>query len=157
MQPVVSRAGDRALLIDLGADVSAAQLHASAAAARAWAGVVAVVVGHQSLYVVFDNEFVVGSSTLVVDPLRTTSHELRTIDVSFADEYALDLPAFLAHAGLTRDDFLARLPDVRLTARYLGFRAGFAYLEGWPWPMPRRDRSRNLVPGGSFGVAGAMA
>src|SRR5262249_26586804 len=45
----------------------------------------------------------------------------------------------------------------RLTARYLGFRAGFAYLEGWPWPMPRRERSRNLVPGGSFGIAGAMA
>jgi len=59
MQPVVSRAGDRALLIDLGADVSAAQLHASAAAARGWAGVVACVVGHQSLYVVFENELVV--------------------------------------------------------------------------------------------------
>jgi hypothetical protein len=44
-----------------------------------------------------------------------------------------------------------------LTARYLGFRAGFAYLEGWPWPMPRRERSRNLVAGGSFAVGGPMA
>src|SRR2546430_1458487 len=51
----------------------------------------------------------------------------------------------------------ARMPSVRLTARYLGFRAGFAYLDGWPWPMPRRQRSRNLVPGGSFAVGGAMA
>ena len=159
MQPVVSRAGDRALLIDLGSDVSAAELHAAAAAARGWAGVVACVVGHQTLYVVFEDEFVVRRSSLVVeaDARRTTNHERRTIEVSFADEYALDLPAFLSHAALPRDEFLARLPSVRLTARYLGFRAGFAYLEGWPWPMPRRERSRNLVPGGSFGIAGAMA
>src|SRR5258706_15444552 len=158
MQPEVSRAGDRALLIDLGGDVSAADLHAAAAAARGWAGVVACVVGHQTLYVVFENELVVRRSSLVVsEAQRTTNHERRTIAVSFADEYALDLPAFLAHAGLTRDEFLARLPSVRLTARYLGFRAGFAYLEGWPWPMPRRERSRNLVPGGSFGIAGTMA
>jgi allophanate hydrolase subunit 1 len=157
MQPVVTRAGDRALLVDLGPDVSAAQLHASAAVARGWAGVVACVVGHQSLYVVFENESAIGSWPLAEGSLPTANRQLRTIEVSFADEYALDLPAFLAHAGLTRESFLARLPDVKLTARYLGFRAGFAYLEGWPWPMPRRERSRNLVPGGSFGVAGAMA
>ena len=159
MRPVVSRAGDRALLIDLGADVSAAELHAAAAAARGWPGAVACVVGHQSLYVVGEDSSTVDRWPLAVNasPRPTANGQRRTISVSFADEYALDLPAFLKHAGLTRDEFLARLPDVRLTARYLGFRAGFAYLEGWPWPMPRRDRSRNLVPGGSFGVAGAMA
>jgi KipI family sensor histidine kinase inhibitor len=157
MQPVVSRAGDRALLIDLGGDVSAAQLHAAAASAHGWAGVVGCVVGHQSLYVVFENELAVHSWPLAVNPLPTVNRQLRTVTVSFADEYALDLPAFLAHAGLTRDELLARLPSVQLTARYLGFHAGFAYLEGWPWSMPRRERSRNLVPGGSFGIAGAMA
>jgi KipI family sensor histidine kinase inhibitor len=157
MQPVVSRAGDRALLIDLGADVSAAALHAAAAAARGWAGVAACIVGQQSLYVVFENQLAVRSWPLAESSLPTVNSQLRTIPVSFADEYALDLPDFLAHAGLTRDEFLARLPSVRLTARYLGFRAGFAYLEGWPWPMPRRERSRNLVPGGSFGIAAAMA
>jgi KipI family sensor histidine kinase inhibitor len=157
MQPEVSRAGDRALLIDLGSAVSAAELHGAAAAARGWPGVVACVVGHQSLYVVFENELAVHSWPLTEVSLPTANGQLRTVEVSFADEYALDLREFLAHAGLTRDEFLARLPDVRLTARYLGFRAGFAYLDGWPWPMPRRERSRNLVPGGSFGIAGAMA
>ncbi|MEK6373314.1 MAG: carboxyltransferase domain-containing protein [Acidobacteriota bacterium] len=159
MQPVVSRAGDRALLIDLGADVSAAALHAAAAAARGWAGVAACVVGQQSLYVVFENELAVDRWPLTVDttPRSTANGQRRTIEVSFADEYALDLAEFLAHAALTRDEFLARLPSIRLTARYLGFRAGFAYLEGWPWPMPRRERSRNLVPGGSFGIAASMA
>lgn len=154
MQPVVSRAGDRALLVDLGNDVSAAQLHGAAAAARGWAGVVACIVGHQTLYVVFDREPVAGELSGVGSRLSGRVH---LVEVSFADEYALDLPAFLAHAGLTRDELLSRLPDVRLTARYLGFRAGFAYLEGWPWPMPRRERSRNLVAGGSFGIAGSMA
>src|SRR5207237_7362353 len=70
-----------------------------------------------------------------------------------------DLDEFLAHAHVTRGDFLKRIPLIRLTARYLGFRAGFAYLEGWPddWRMPRRTTSRNLVPRGSFAIAGAMA
>src|SRR5213593_1980964 len=104
MQQEVSRAGDRALLIDLGSEVSAAQLHAAAAAARGWAGVVACVVGHQTLYVVFDGEPGLGELSA---PSSQLSAGLHRIEVSFADEYAFDLPAFLAHAGLTRDDFLA--------------------------------------------------
>jgi len=46
--------------------------------------------------------------------------------------------------------------EVTLTARYLGFRAGFAYLEGWPDPMPRLPTSRPVARG-SFAVAGNMA
>lgn len=46
--------------------------------------------------------------------------------------------------------------EVTLTARYLGFRAGFAYLEGWPSPMPRLATSRPVARG-SFAVAGTMA
>jgi len=46
--------------------------------------------------------------------------------------------------------------EVTLTARYLGFRAGFAYLEGWPSPMPRLATSRPVARG-SFAVAGNMA
>jgi hypothetical protein len=81
------------------------------------------------------------------------------IEVSFEDEHALDLRDFQAHVHATREEFLQRLRSIRLSVRYLGFRAGFAYLDGWPteWSMPRRSTSRNRVPGGSFGVAGAMA
>src|SRR5437867_4014558 len=125
MQPVVSRAGDRALLIDLGSDVSAAELRAAAAAARGWAGVVACVVGHQTLYVVFDGEPVLGE--LSARSSQLAAGRVHRIEVSFADEYALDLQPFLSHAGLTRDALFSRLPSVQLTARYLGFRAGFAY------------------------------
>jgi len=153
MQPKVTRAGDRGLLAEFAADVAAAELHARAAALRGRSNVVACVVGQQSLYVVFD-----GTPSIDFDDVPPSAFEPRThvIDVDFSGP---DLDEFLAHANVTRDAFLQTLPSLRLTARYLGFRAGFAYLEGWPeaWRMPRRTRSRNVVPRGSFAIGGAMA
>jgi len=153
MQPKVTRAGDRGLLADFGADGSAAELHARAAALRARENVVACIVGQQSLYVVFD-----GEPSIDFDDVPPSAFTPRThvIDVDFSGP---DLDEFLAHVRVTREAFLQIAPSLRLTARYLGFRAGFAYLEGWPeeWRMPRRTRSRNLVPRGSFAITGAMA
>lgn len=153
MPPKVTRAGDRGLLAEFATDVAAAELHARAAALRARANVVACIVGQQSLYVVFD-----GEPSIDFDDVPPAAFEPRThvIDVDFSGP---DLDEFLAHANVTRDAFLRTLPSLRLTARYLGFRAGFAYLEGWPeaWRMPRRTRSRNVVPRGSFAIAGVMA
>jgi allophanate hydrolase subunit 1 len=153
MAPKVTRAGDRGLLADFGPDVAASELHARAAALRARGDVIACIVGHQSLYVIFR-----GAPSLDfgdVPPLTITPRT-HIIDVDFSGP---DLDELLAHAHITREALLTRIPSLRLTARYLGFRAGFAYLEGWPeeWRMPRRERSRNLVPRGSFAIAGAMA
>ncbi|HEV8435783.1 MAG TPA: hypothetical protein VGR95_20410, partial [Thermoanaerobaculia bacterium] len=50
----VARAGDRALLIDVG-EVSARELHSYAAAARSEPGVVGCTPGQRSLFVVFDH------------------------------------------------------------------------------------------------------
>lgn len=153
MQPKVTRAGDRALLADFGAEVAAAELHARAAALRARANVVACIVGQQSLYVVFD-----GEPSIDLDDVPPSAFTPRThvMDVDFSGP---DLDEFLGQVHLTREAFLQTVPSLRLTARYLGFRAGFAYLEGWPeaWRMPRRTRSRNVVPRGSFAIAGVMA
>jgi len=153
MEPKVTRAGDRGLLADFGADVSAAELHARAAALRVRENVVACIVGQQSIYVVFDREPSIDFDDAPPIAFTPQSH---VIDVDFS---GADLDEFLTHAHITRDEFLQRLPSIRLTARYLGFRAGFAYLEGWPeeWRMPRRTTSRNLVPRGSFAIAGVMA
>src|SRR5207237_2449933 len=81
------------------------------------------------------------------------------IEVSFHESHALDLDQFLTHVRGSRDEVLRRVESIQLTVRYLGFRAGFAYLDGWPeeWAMPRRSTSRNLVPGGSFGIAATMS
>jgi allophanate hydrolase subunit 1 len=138
-------AGDNAELIELG-DVSAAELHAAAASVRAEANVLACVVGHSSLYVI-RGERRASPASLVRDP-----QELQ-VPVVFDGP---DLPELLAR--VSRDEFFARVPTLRLTARYLGFRGGFAYLEGWPeeWAMPRRPTSRP-VPRGTFAIAGNVA
>src|SRR5206468_2134381 len=78
---------------------------------------------------------------------------VHTVEVRFDGE---DFPEFLSHVRITQEEFLRKIP--KLTARYLGFRAGFAYLDGWPagWAMPRRRTSRP-VKRGSFAIGGAIA
>jgi allophanate hydrolase subunit 1 len=142
-------AGDRALLIDVG-ELDARTLHAYAVAARALDGVIAAIPGQRSLYVVFDREPPRDLELRAGEVSFTPA--THTIEVNFDGE---DLEEFLAHARVTREELMRRIP--RLTARYIGFRAGFAYLEGWPreWAMPRRRTSRP-VKRGSFALADAI-
>jgi allophanate hydrolase subunit 1 len=139
-------AGDNAELVELG-DVTAAELHAAAARLRAEEGVLACIPGHSSLYVI-RGERRVSTAIAAREP-----RELR-VPVVFDGP---DLPELLGR--VSREDFLARVATLRLTARYLGFRGGFAYLEGWPdeWSMPRRPTSRPHVARGTFSIAGNMA
>ncbi len=146
----VARAGDRALLIDVG-EVTARELHAYAAAAGREPGVIACTPGQRSLFVVFDHE-------------PSLDFELRAVDVAFMPRVhevevrfdGEDFEEFLGRVHITRNELEKRIP--RLTARYLGFRGGWAYLDGWPaeWSMPRRATSRP-VKRGSFAIAGAVA
>ena len=154
----IAPAGDRAVLIDLG-DVTAEELHAANASVQAVPGVVRSIPGHSSLYVIFDGR-------PNPDALRDAVHHppptanrqpnaVHRIPVAFDGP---DLDELLAHAHITREEFLARIPSIRLIARYLGFRGGFAYLDGWPveWSMPRRATSRPVARG-SFAIAGNVA
>jgi allophanate hydrolase subunit 1 len=152
----IAPAGDRALLVTLG-EVSAEELHGRAAALRALPGVIACVPGHSSLLVVFDGPPNLDRDVLdrPIDAGGRGRPPLHRIPVQFD---GVDLAEFLALHGLTRDEFLARVATLRLTARYLGFRGGFAYLDGWPreWAMPRRPTSRPVARG-SFAIAGEVA
>ncbi len=155
----IAAAGDRALLVTL-AGASSADLRAAAESVRGIAGVVAAIVGHESIYVIGTGGADAVRHALAVAraaDARPVAHH--RIEVSFDDAHALDVREFLAHVNASREEFLARLRSIRLSVRYLGFRAGFAYCDGWPaeWSMPRRTTSRNHVPGGSFGIAGTMA
>lgn len=60
---------------------------------------------------------------------------------------------------MDRHQFEKRLRSLRLRARYLGFRPGFAYLEGIPeqWSLPRLAQPRIRVPAGSLGITGRLA
>jgi len=151
-------AGDRALLVELG-EVTARELHAANAAVKAVPGVMQSIPGHSSLYVIFDDtpdpralQAAIASANHEQAPLSINT---RNVPILFDGE---NLEEFLAHAGLSRDVFLSRVDGMRLVARYLGFRAGFAYLDGWPeeWSMPRRVTSR-AVRRGSFAIAGKVA
>jgi allophanate hydrolase subunit 1 len=155
MPPKVTPAGDRALLVDLG-DVSASELHAAAARVKASGNTLACITGHSSLYVIFRGKPDLQWSRSSTRPAMPVRHGL---EVSFAGDDGLDLDEFLARTAVTVDAFLRHVAGLTLTARYLGFRAGFAYLEGWPaeWSMPRRPTSRPRVAAGSFAIAGAMA
>ena len=146
----VARAGDRALLIDVG-EVSARELHAYAASARRGPGVIACTPGQRSLFVVFDHSPSLDFN-LHADDLAFTPR-VHDVEVRFDGE---NFNEFLAHSRITREEFMRRIP--RLTARYLGFRGGWAYLDGWPaeWAMPRRATSRP-VQRGSFAIAAAVA
>ena len=153
----IAPAGDRALLLTLP-DASAARLRAIAVGARQLPGTLAAIIGYESVYVVGSSD--ADALTRAATSAReTTDSAVQThrIDVSFASQYALDLESLLQRAS--RPQLLDRISNLTLTARYLGFHSGYAYLEGWPadLALPRRPTSRNLVPGGSFAVAGVMA
>ena len=135
-------AGDRGTFIEFDAGVSAAELHARAAAIRAQPGVLACIVGQRSLYVIGVGQTFLSDPNAVRQERLTRTHR---IEVNF-------------NGPDMRDEFRARVDGLRLTARYLGFRAGFAYLDGWPkeFAIPRRPTSRP-VKRGSFAVANAVA
>jgi len=126
----VRPAGDRAILVELG-DVSASELHEKAEEFRGLGRV--VIVGHSSLLVIE-----VAGCRLPVDGAVTDNRQPATHHIPVLFD---------------RDPV-----EVTLRARYLGFRAGFAYLEGWPaeLAMPRLATSRPVARG-SFAVAGTMA
>jgi KipI family sensor histidine kinase inhibitor len=148
----IAAAGDRGLLATF-ADASPSLLRSLAAAVRRDANVIACVVGHESLLAIFREapDASVFEREVESELTPPVTHRVR---VTFD---GVDLDELLAHAQLTRDEFLTRVDGLKLTVRYLGFRAGFAYLDGWPWQLPRRPTSRTRVARGTFAVAGAMA
>jgi len=151
-------AGDRAVLVELG-DVTAAELHAANARVSAVPGVIRATPGHSSLYVVFENgpDHDALKAALSRQPPTANRQPTPVHEIPVAFDGA-DFSEFLAHVGITREEFLSRVVNVRLIARYLGFRGGFAYLDGWPaeWAIPRRATSRPVARG-SFAIAGNVA
>jgi allophanate hydrolase subunit 1 len=150
-------AGDNAILVELG-EVSGEELHAANAAAREVAGVLRSTPGHSSLYVIFDRRPDADALTRALSQsVHRPAPPVHRHQIGVAFDGA-DLGEFLALTRQTREEFAARVEGLNLVARYIGFRGGFAYLDGWPgeWAMPRRVTSRP-VAAGSFAIAGSVA
>jgi KipI family sensor histidine kinase inhibitor len=160
---IVRPAGRHALLIDFPSSPPAAELRELARLARRLENVLATVVGHRSVLVIFDRPARAhGESSLQsLTPGSSVTPPAREhrIDVSFDESCGEDLGRFLQLKGLSRETFLQRLGTLTLEARFLGFAPGFAYLVGWPaeWALERLPQPRPKVPAGSFAVAGTMA
>lgn len=147
----IASAGDRAVLVTLPG-ATAARLRAAADSLPQ-----IVIVGQESLLVICDGP---PDREAIARAIANAREESRAPAATHRIEVVFDGPDLDALFALVpREEFFARLPDVRLSVRYLGFRAGFAYCEGWPeaWRLPRRPTSRNHVPAGTFAIAGAMA
>jgi len=121
------------------------------------------VVGHSSILMFTNGRDIDAAAILQLIDAAGESNDapsqLHRVEVAFGGEYGPDLPLLLSRAQLDHVSFLDRVAQLELTARYLGFRPGFAYLDGWPleWQLPRRAESRVSVPAGSFAIAGSMA
>src|SRR5438105_8612730 len=123
----IADAGDRALLVTL-TGVSSAQLRAAAKALRNVSGVVAAIVGHQSVYVIGTTDrSAVTQAVENAHPESDAAPKQHRIEVSFGDADALDMADFLAKMRISREEFLRRVADLRRSVRYLGLRARFAY------------------------------
>lgn len=141
-----------------------ADVTAFAETARRLPDVVAAVPGYSSVLVITELPVSAQIERRVWEIQASAStgesaSRLVRIPVAISAEDAPDLPLLLDAAGLRRDAFAARLGELELTARFAGFRPGFAYLDGIPdaWKMPRRATSRPRVRAGSFAIAGDMA
>src|SRR3954465_1224856 len=109
----IALAGDRALLIDFGS-IDATELHARAARVRQRGDVLACIVGHQSLYVIFRGD---ADTAIDVSPLPSAAFHTRRHSIEVAFDGA-DLNEFLQRHSLKCDAFLSRVRTLTLRARY---------------------------------------
>ena len=80
------------------------------------------------------------------------------VPVCYAHEYAPDLDALAAHAGLSRDAAIERHAGGHYRVAMIGFAPGFPYLIGLDpaLAMPRLSTPRTRVPAGSVAIGGAQ-
>lgn len=172
VEPAIELAGDSSLLLTWTADDDAV-VEFSVHAAHCWLtnsalpGVCGLVPGWDSLGVHFDPQLISAEELQrrVLEILRgAVSMEfppsrLVTLEVSFAAEDAVDMPAVAKQCGITVEACVQQITGAELRVRMIGFAPGFPYLTGLPelLRVPRRATPRLRVPAGSLALAGGLA
>ena len=165
-----------ALLLRFGDTIDPAinaRVHAATRALRdaALPGVVDIAPAYASLLLRFDPlqtetdqlaamlSGIIGSAT-AANPASTRTDESGIIEipVCYGGEFGPDLDTVAAHAGLSRDDVIARHTAAVYSVAMLGFAPGFPYLLGLDPALhvPRRANPRTRVPAGSVAIGGAQ-
>ena len=166
--PLILPAGDAALVVEFGDDVSPEtnrSVHDTAAAIEreGVAGIVDLVPSYRSLL-------------LQYDPLKTTHHQVAEaveglldtdgagsahspvvvcVPVLYGGEYGPDVETVAEHNGLTVDEVVELHSEPDYLVYMLGFSPGFPYLGGLSERLatPRLETPRVEIPAGSVGIA----
>jgi len=97
-------------------------------------------------------------ASTAASPDATREAAIIDVPVCYAPEYAPDLNALVAHAGLSRDAAIERHAGGDYRVAMIGFAPGFPYLIGLDpaLAMPRLSTPRTRVPAGSVAIGGAQ-
>lgn len=166
--PTVVPAGDAALLVTLGEEISLevnARVRALARAveSRGPRGVREVVIAYATLLVFYDPlaasyEEVRGQLLDLAGQTESSAPQearLREIPTVFGGAYGPDLPAVAQLLKLSEEEVVRAFTGATFTVYMLGFAPGNPYLGGLPphLALPRLESPRERVPAGTVAIA----
>ncbi|MBR3404234.1 MAG: 5-oxoprolinase subunit PxpB [Firmicutes bacterium] len=167
--PQIAPAGDHALLVTLGAEVSpvlAERVRTLRSALSSVSGVEACVPAYASLLVLYEPSLISRSALTrrIRHALRqsvdhaTASASVFYIPVCYDACFGEDLSFVAQHAGLSEEEVIALHSGTDYLIYMMGFLPGFAYLGGLAPALhtPRLDVPRALIPAGSVGIGGSQ-
>ena len=161
-------AGDQALVVEIGGDISPetnGRVCSLAAAIEGseTVGVVEVVPTYRSLLIYYDPKEVTASG--LEDAIRqlevgleehtTQDSNVVRVPTLYGGEHGPDLEFVARHAGLSADEVVSIHSGADYLVYMMGFSPGFAYLGGMSetLAMPRLATPRPVIPAGSVGIA----
>lgn len=166
-QPRFLAAGDRAVTVELGNEISAeinARVHLIAFALDRlrWPGIVDVVPSYRSLLIYYD-PLRLGLPELQdrilhlgdLDEADLPARRVIEIPTRYGGEYGPDMDFVARHTGLTPDEVAAIHASTEYLVYMMGFNTGYPYLGGMSprIAVPRLETPRTRVPAGSVGIA----
>ena len=91
-------------------------------------------------------------------PFPAASGRTVEIPVCYDSDFGPDLEDVATHTGMTVSEVVRVHSGADYQVAFLGFTAGFAYLDGMPKTLsaPRLATPRRAVPAGSVGIAGGQ-
>ena len=167
-EPLFLPAGDQALVVEIGGDISPetnGRVCSLAAAIEGseTVGVVEVVPTYRSLLIYYDPEEVAASG--LEDAIRqlevglqeheTQGSNVVQVPTLYGGEHGPDLEFVARHAALSVDEVVSIHSGDDYLVYMMGFSPGFAYLGGMSETLatPRLATPRPVIPAGSVGIA----